>query len=251
MAALDQLTMDEFCCQLSFIDEVCYTLVSLSLDIAAGSGLSGEDSRREAAASMLLFGLTQRYKKPFARARHSTPRDTSLRSERTSIWWNGICCKRSGSTSHLGAHGQHLLSRYMKIRSAPRSGPRVLERSRTAVSSPAMLLTDEGWKPRRTSDIDKHQACNKKSKALTRQQQRRRCVNGFFVRYGGLEDDAMSQQVIFCVVSCAPSCSSDAFPDHVTSPRILSRHLVSCKILLVVVVTRFRSTMEVDKRLWR
>ena len=80
--------------------------------------------------------------------------------------------------------------------------------------------------------------------ALTRQQQRRRGVNGCFVRYGGLEDDAVSHQVIF---------GSYLAPRRVLpmpSP-ITSCHLVSCKILLVVVVTRFPSTMKVDKCLWR
>ena len=75
---------------------------------------------------MLLFGLTQRHKKPSSRERGTARvlasvktrhgrkanlvralsgslRDRRFRSARKSIWCNGICCKRSGSTSQLGA----------------------------------------------------------------------------------------------------------------------------------------------------
>ena len=149
-------------------------------------GQSGEDSRREAAATMLLFGLTQRHKKPSSRERGTARvlasvktrhgrkltsirvlskslRDRRLRSARKSIWCSGICCKRSGSTSQLGAHSQHFLSRCMNIRSAPRSGPRVLERLRTAVSASAVFLSDEGWRPRRKSNFDTTRLATRKA----------------------------------------------------------------------------------------
>ena len=78
--------------------------------------------------------------------------------------------------------------------------------------------------------------------ALTRQQQRRRRVNGCFVRYGGLEDDAMSHQSFF--VSCLAPCRVLPMPSPITSS-----HVGSCKILLVVAVTRFRYAIEVSKYL--
>ena len=50
---------------------------------------------------------------------------------------------------------------------------------------------------------------------------RHRCVIGFFVLQSGLEADDMSHRAILGFVSCAPTCSSDAFADHVASRRIL------------------------------
>ena len=158
--------MDEFCCHLPSIEEVFPTIVSASFDIAAASG---PEQRGLATRSCGLHAAV-RYDPTsqetlLARARHSTCvsfgedpprsqanlvrvlsgslRDRKLRSARKSIWCNGICCKRSGSTSQLGAHSQHFLSRCMNICSAPRSGPRLLEGSRTAVSASAVFLRDE------------------------------------------------------------------------------------------------------------
>ena len=97
----------------------------------------------------------------------------------------------------------------------------------------------QGRRLETSTHIEHRQApsMQQEKQALTRQQQRRRGVNGCFVRYGGLEDDDMSHQVISVFVSCAPVAF---FPMPST---ITSCHLVSCKILLVVVVTRCRSTM--------
>ena len=108
----------------------------------------------------------------------------------------------------------------------------------------AVFLRDEGSRPRHKSNFDKHQACNKKSK---------RCL------------DSSSDTVVLLVfssckvVSKLMICHIEPFWGSCLAPRrvlpmpspVTSCHVVSCKILLMVVVTRFRSAMKVDKCLWR
>ena len=238
-----QLTIDEFCCHLSSTEEVFPTNVSAPFDIASGSG---PEQRGLATRSCGLHAAVRSHPTSqetlLARARHSTcvsfgedpPRsqanlvrvlsgslcDRKLRSARKSIWCSGICCKRSGSTSQLGTHSQHFLSRCMNIRSAPRSGPRVLKGSKTVLSASAV---PEGRSMVTSTQIELRQApsLQQENQALTRQQQRHCCVIGFFVQQSGLEADGLSHRAILGFVSYAPSCSSDAFDNHVVSRRIL------------------------------
>ena len=171
-------------------------------------------------------------------------RDRSLRSARKSIWWSVICCKRSGSTSQLGAYGQHLLSSYMNFRFAPRFGPRMLERLRTSVRASAVF-------PRtKAGNLDAIRTATSTRLATRRT---KRCLDSSsdtVVLLAFSFCKVVSKLIICHIEPLWGSCLALRRVLPMPSP-VTSCHVVSCKILLVVVETRSRSAMKVDKCLWR
>ena len=202
-------------------------LLLLHLTSPLDLGQSGEDPRREAAASMLLFGLTQHNVTRNPSPERGTPRVlASLQTRHVGKLSSDGSSANPSVTGACGGKKVHLVEwnllqevwlHLAPQRARPASLVEVHENSFcTALWSKSVGAIEDcrefpSHAPHRrrqeTSTHIEHRhapSMQQEKQALTRQQQRRRCVNGCFVRYGGLEDDAMSHQVIFCVVSCAP-----------------------------------------------
>ena len=178
---------------------------------------------------MLRFGLTQRHKKPSSRERGTARvrvlsgslRDRKLRSGKkvNLVQWHLLqevwlhLAARCAQQAFLVEVHEHSFCTALWSKSVGgiEDCPECLSR------------VPQGRRQATSTQIELRQAprLQQEKQALTRQQQRHRCVIGFFVQQSGLEADDMSHRAILGFVSCAPSCSSDAFADHVVLRRIL------------------------------